>query len=153
MRISPYYVIKYFHLWPPFLASGIRVCEFDLDAGFIRSQLRTSFLNSNYFGTHFGGSLFSMCDPFYVFLLVHKLGKDYYIWDLRASIEFKKATSQPVFADFYVTEKNIQDIRAQAEHGERVEPCFSLDIKQADGLVIASVAKTMYVKKKRRSKL
>ena len=79
--MKPTTVMKYFKYWPPFLACGISVKSFDLDAGFVVSQMKLSSWNSNAFGTMFGGALFSMSDPFYVFILAHRLGKDYYIWD------------------------------------------------------------------------
>ena len=79
MKISPITTMKYFKFWPPFLSSGISVKEFNLDKGYVVSQMKLSPWNSNAFGTMYGGSLYSMCDPFYVFILSHNLGRDYYI--------------------------------------------------------------------------
>ena len=39
---------------------------------------------------HFGGTLYSMCDPFYMFILLEKLKKDHIIWDRAATVEFVK---------------------------------------------------------------
>ena len=38
-------------------------------------------LNRNYVGTHFGGSLFAMTDPFYMLMMMRNLGPDYIVWD------------------------------------------------------------------------
>ncbi|MDD9951538.1 MAG: DUF4442 domain-containing protein [Zetaproteobacteria bacterium] len=149
MRLTPERTLKLISFWPPFLVSGVRVRQFDLDAGYIVSELRTTRRNANYFGTHFGGSLFAMCDPFYVFLLMHKLGRDYYVWDLRSTIEFRKATSLPVTARFAVTAAQLEEIRAAAQGGQRVEPCFTVDVVDPEQNVIASVTKILYVKKKK----
>ncbi len=51
-------------LWPPFLFSGIRVVEISDDFRRAVVALRPSRLTSNYVGTLFGGSLYSMTDPF-----------------------------------------------------------------------------------------
>ena len=37
------------------------------------------FYKCNYVGTHFGGSLYSTCDPFYMLMLINILGPDYIV--------------------------------------------------------------------------
>lgn len=150
MKIKPTTVMKLFRYWPPFLASGISVKEFDLDRGYVVSQMKLSKWNANVFGTMFGGSLYSMCDPFYVFILAHKLGKNYYIWDLESNIKFLKATSHTVRARFEVTESQIQEIKEKALTGEKVTPIFLSQVVDKNGAVIAEVKKTLYVKAKKK---
>ncbi len=149
MKINPNFAMKYFGYWPPYLASGIKVIDFDLDEGYVVSQLKQAPWNSNAYGTLYGGSLFSMCDPFYVFILAHKLGKAYYVWDIESNIRFKKATKSKVQARFQVTDQEIQEIIEKAESGEKVLPEFTADIVDLDGNTIAEVYKKLYVKKKR----
>jgi len=57
------------NVYPPYLGAGIRVTH--VAADFRRVTVRTGlrFDNRNYFGTQFGGSLFSMTNPFYVLIL------------------------------------------------------------------------------------
>lgn len=141
--------MRFFKYWPPYLASGISVKDFDLDKGYAVSQMKISSWNSNAFGTMFGGSLYSMCDPFYVFILAHKLGTAYYIWDIESNIKFLKATKKPVHARFEVTDDIVSDIKQQAESGEKVTPVFHTKVVDSDGLLIAEVKKTLYVKLKR----
>ncbi len=148
MKISPKTTMKFFKYWPPFLSCGISVKEFDLDKGYVVSQLKQSRWNTNAYGTLYGGSLFSMCDPFYVFILAHKLGRDYYIWDFGASIKFVKSTKDLVTSRFEISEKEIEDIKSKASGGEKVIPVFETKILDSGGKVIAEVTKTLYVKKK-----
>lgn len=148
MKLKPETVVKYFGLWPPFLAAGISVKDFDLDKGYVVSQMKISPWNANAFGTMYGGSLYSMCDPFYVFILAHKLGRDYYIWDIESNIKFLKATKQPVSARFEVTEDQIEEIKRVAITGEKVTPLFETTIQDSSGKVVATVKKTLYVKAK-----
>jgi hypothetical protein len=42
--------------------------------------------NANYVDTHYGGSLYSMTDPFYMGMLIESVGPDYIVWDKGASI-------------------------------------------------------------------
>jgi acyl-coenzyme A thioesterase PaaI-like protein len=69
------------NLWPPFLFTGIHVTRITPDYRQIDVELRLRPWNRNYVGTHFGGSLFAMTDPFWMLGLLHILGRDYYVWD------------------------------------------------------------------------
>ena len=64
------------NLWPPFLFTGIRVREIADDWSRARVVLRRHWYNQNYVGTHFGGSLFAMADPFWMLLVTNRLGSD-----------------------------------------------------------------------------
>jgi acyl-coenzyme A thioesterase PaaI-like protein len=57
---------RLFNLWPPFRAAGIRVRDIAPDFRSATVELRMRLLNRNYVGTHFGGSLFAMTDPFFM---------------------------------------------------------------------------------------
>lgn len=151
MRAKPSTIVKYFGFWPPYLASGISVKEFDLDKGFVVSQLKPSAWNSNAFGTLYGGSLYSMCDPFYLFILAHKIGTDYYVWDVEANIKFVKAIKGKVTARFEISDEQVNQIIEEAKSGEKVLPVFSTHILDSEGNTIAEVKKTLYVKLKNKN--
>ena len=53
-------------------------------------QMRLRFYNRNYVGTHYGGNLFTMTDPFHMIMLMHRLGPGYNVWDQKAEITFLK---------------------------------------------------------------
>ena len=76
------------NLWPPFLFTGIHVTRITPDYRQIDVELRLRPWNRNYVGTHFGGSLFAMTDPFWMLGLLHILGRDYYVWDRAGAIDF-----------------------------------------------------------------
>ena len=69
------------NLWPPFIGAGIHVEHLAPDYLEARVRMRLGLLNRNYMGTHFGGSLFAMTDPFFALLVMHRLGRDYVVWD------------------------------------------------------------------------
>lgn len=148
MRLKPKTILALISWWPPYLAAGIRVVDFDLDRGYVVTRLRVRPWNRNYFGTHFGGSLYAMADPFYVFLLLQKLGHGYYVWDKTSEIDFVKATSDDVFARFEVTGAQVEEIRCQAASGGKVEPVFETRIETAEGDVVCRVEKKIYVRRK-----
>ncbi|HET6604551.1 MAG TPA: DUF4442 domain-containing protein, partial [Xanthomonadaceae bacterium] len=88
------------NLWPPFLFAGIRVLAIGADWRSARVRLRRRWYNANYVGTHFGGSLFAMTDPFRMIPVLRCLGPDYIVWDQSGSIEFVKPGRGTVHAVF-----------------------------------------------------
>jgi acyl-coenzyme A thioesterase PaaI-like protein len=138
------------NFWPPFRGAGIRVRHIADDWSELRVELRAGRLKRNFVGTHYGGSLFSMTDPFYALMLIHRLGDRYLVWDQAASIEFVAPGRGPVTAVFLLDEPQIQAIRAQAAAGQKVLPEFDVEVKDAAGGLVARVRKTLYVRLKPR---
>jgi acyl-coenzyme A thioesterase PaaI-like protein len=138
------------NLWPPFRGAGIRVRHIAHDWSEARVELRAGRLKRNFVGTHYGGSLFSMTDPFYALMLIHRLGDRYLVWDQAASIEFVAPGRGTVSARFSLGEERIQDIRTQAATGQKVLPQFDVEVKDESGAPVARVRKTLYVRLKPR---
>ena len=137
--------------WPPFLGAGIRVRKFSEDFRDAVVELRFGRLNLNYVGTHFGGSLYSMTDPFFAIMLMHNLGARYLVWDKSGSIEYVAPGRGAVQARFVLTEERIGEIRAQAQGGEKVLPEFQVEVRHVDDdSLVALVRKTLYVRLKPR---
>jgi len=82
-------LFRILQFYPPFLGAGIKV-KVSKDVKTVDVSMKLTFWNRNYVGTHFGGSLYAMCDPFFFFLLMENLGMKYIVWDKGASISFKK---------------------------------------------------------------
>jgi hypothetical protein len=139
------------NLWPPFLFAGIRVLDISDDWRHARVTLRRHWYNRNYVGTHFGGSLFSMTDPFWMVLTLNILGRDYIVWDKAAEIDFVEATREPVYADFRIADEAIATIRKATANGEKYLDWFESDVTTADGRVVARVRKQLYVRRKQRA--
>jgi len=137
--------------WPPFLGAGIHVKSFTDDFREAVVELKFGRLYANYVGTQYGGSLYSMTDPFYAIMLMHNLGGEYLVWDKVGSIEYVAPGRRTVRARFVLTEQRIAEIRAQAAGGEKVLPEFQVEIRHADDdSLVALVRKTLYVRLKPR---
>ncbi len=137
------------NLWPPFWASGIRVQYVATDWSSAKVRLRMYWFNRNYVKVHYGGSLFSMTDPFYMLLLLKKMGKGYIVWDKKAEIKYIKAVQEDVFAEFNVDDEQVALYKQRLETEQSVEPVFEVDITNEEGEVVAKVWKTLYIAKKR----
>ncbi|MCE3003303.1 MAG: DUF4442 domain-containing protein [Xanthomonadaceae bacterium] len=140
------------NLWPPFLAAGIRVLEVDDDWRYARVRLRRRFFNANYVGTHFGGSLFAMTDPFWMIMVMENLGRDYVVWDQTAEIAFVAALKDDVFAEFRLEPAVLDELRAAAAGGDKVLRWFEVEVRTAGGEVAAHVRKQVYVRLKPRAR-
>ena len=75
------------NLYPPYIGAGIRVQYITPDCRHARVKMALRWYNRNFVGTQFGGSLYSMVDPFYMLLLMPLLGDDYIVWDKAGEIE------------------------------------------------------------------
>ena len=135
-------------LYPPYLGAGVRVSYPKDDPYRIVVRMGLHWWNKNLFGTQFGGSLYSMCDPHFVFIVMRNLGPGYLVWDKAASIEFLKPGRGRVTATFHVPPEQIEVIRAAAERGEKVEPVLTAEVVGDDGTLVARVTKRLWVRKK-----
>jgi acyl-coenzyme A thioesterase PaaI-like protein len=135
--------------WPPYLFAGIRATHLSADYRSADVELREHWYNRNYVGTHFGGSLFAMTDAWYMIMLIQCLGRDYYVWDQRATIEYVSPGKGTVRAQFRLNDEILRDIRDKTASGDKYLPEFSVEIVNADGQVVARVNRIMYVRKKK----
>lgn len=147
--MSPRKLRRVLRWWPPYVFSGIRVLEIADDWSSARIELRRRWYTANYVGTHFGGSLFAMTDPFWMILVMETLGRDYVVWDKAADIEFIKAVREPVYAAIRVDPSAIAELRAAAAGGEKVLRWFETEIRTASGELVARSRKQLHVRLKR----
>ena len=140
---------RLFNLWPVFRGMGVHVVE--LDPGFRHAvvELRMRLLNRNYVGTHFGGSLFAMADPWFMILMMHRLGDEYVVWDKAGSVRFIKPARGTVTARFELTEESVDEARKATAEGRKHEPVFKAALVDAQGVTVAEVEKTLHIRRKK----
>ncbi|WP_395296335.1 DUF4442 domain-containing protein [Kitasatospora hibisci] len=139
------------NLWPPFLFAGVKVLDVSDDYRRAKVRLRLGRLNRNWVGTHFGGSIFAMTDPFWMLLVMQNLGRDYVVWDAAAEISFVSPGRGDIFAEFVLTEDRLAEIRELTQEGKKALVWFDTEVLAADGSVVARVRKQLYVREKRRT--
>jgi acyl-coenzyme A thioesterase PaaI-like protein len=137
------------NFWPPFLFSGIHVVKISDDFRHARVELRMRPWNRNYVGTHFGGSLFAMTDPFWMIMVKERLGRDYMVWDKAAEIEFVKPGRGTVHAEFNLDEAVLDELRAATAGGEKDLRWFGTEVIDTAGDTVARIRKQVYVRRKR----
>ena len=136
-------------IWPPYLGAGVRITRVADDLGSVDVELPLHFWNRNYVGTHFGGSLFAMCDPFFMIILIERLGPGYVVWDKAATIRYRKPGRGTVRARFEIPPERVEEIRRAADADGKIEPTFVAQVLDAQGEVVAEVEKLLSVRRRR----
>lgn len=145
----PAWLMRLFiNLWPPFIGAGVYVEHIGADFREARVRMHQRLFNTNIFGTHFGGSLFAMTDPFFALLILRNIGKGYVVWDSASHIDFKLPARGTVRAQFRIDDAILADIREHTADGQKYEPRYTVDILDTQGNVVASVEKMLYIRRK-----
>jgi acyl-coenzyme A thioesterase PaaI-like protein len=146
--MSPFLFKLLINTYPPYWATGISLKAVAPDYTQLAVQMKMRWYNRNYVGTHFGGSIYAMTDPFYMLMLIRILGKAYVVWDKSASIEFIKPGTGTLTAEFHISKSLIDQIVTQTAGGEKYLPNLPVEIKDQNGHSVARVIKTLYIRKK-----
>lgn len=141
-------LIKLLNFYPPYLFSGIKVVSQNDSFTYFKVRLKLTWYNRNLVGTAFGGSLYAMCDPFYMFILIVNLGKDYIVWDKAATINFVKPGKGTVYAEFSIPQEEIIKIKEVVNKEGKKVFTFPCKVVDGEGKTIAELTKDVYVRKK-----
>jgi acyl-coenzyme A thioesterase PaaI-like protein len=136
-----------FNFFPAFRGTGARVTYIAGDFREARVELPLSWRTRNYVGTIFGGSLYGSVDAMYMIMLIKILGPGYTVWDKAATIRFVKPGRSRLYARFLIEEEEIRTIIRLTETAPSVDRVYRVDLKDAAGVVHASVEKTVYIRR------
>lgn len=136
--------------YPPLAGAGVRVRRLAGPPLAFETRMKLRWWNRNYVGTHFGGSLYAMCDPFYMLILIEALGPDFVVWDTAATVRFRRPGRGEVRARFEISPERVEEIRRQAEAEGKVEPRFVAEVRDAKGELVAEVEKVLSVRRRER---
>ncbi|HCR86851.1 MULTISPECIES: DUF4442 domain-containing protein [Psychrobacter] len=150
--LTPYLLKLRINTYAPYIGAGIKIEHMNLDQGLCVVSMGLNNLNKNIVGTQFGGSLYSMVDPFYMLMLMHQLGSSYVVWDKSSHIEFIAPGKSKVTARIKVSSAEVIAIQELAKDGEPVFREYSVDIVDEQQKVVATVTKTLYIRLRKYSK-
>ena len=140
-------LLRLINFWLPLWGAGIRVTHISKDLREINVELKHRPWTLNYVRTQYGGSIFSMTDPFFMLMLIENLGRDYIVWDQSASIRFKKPGRTKLKCAFRLSEEQLNEIRSEVDlQGKIVKP-FQIEVMDMQGEVVASIEKNIHIRK------
>jgi acyl-coenzyme A thioesterase PaaI-like protein len=137
-----------FNTFPAYRGTGARVTFIRHDFMEARVELPLWWRTRNYMGTIFGGSIYGAVDPFYMLMLIKVLGPGYVVWDKAASIRFRRPGRTTLYAAFRLDQADVDSIREELEHVEKLDRHFTVELKDAAGEVHAIIEKTVNVRKR-----
>jgi len=136
-----------FNLLPAYRGTGARVDHIAADWRYIRIRVPFNWRTRNAVGTIFGGSLYGAVDPVYMTMLRRTLGDDFTVWDKSAAIEFLEPGRDTLYAEFALTDGEIETIRKELSPGESTDREYLVSLVDDDGTVHAVCEKTLYVRR------
>ncbi|MEQ9297002.1 MAG: DUF4442 domain-containing protein [Cyclobacteriaceae bacterium] len=134
-----------FNLFPAYRRTGGRVQFIAEDFSEMRVRLPLNWRTRNYVGTIYGGSMFGATDPIYMLMLINTLGKAYVAWDKAASIKFVRPGTSTLYAHFVLTPEYIATVKSEVMAAGEKDCLLDVELKNAEGQVIAVVQRTLYV--------
>src|SRR5512138_2730043 len=150
-RFPKHRLFRLMGFYPPYLGAGVRVRDVSRDLRSLTVEMPLRPWNRNYVGTHFGGSLYSLTDPWFMLMLIEHLGRGYVVWDKSASIRFVKPGRGTVRARFDLPPERVAEIRAEVDRAGRAEPVFHVTVTDDQGETVAEVEKRISVRTKERA--
>lgn len=142
-----------FNFFPAYRGSGARVLYIADDYREMRVKIPLNWRTRNYVGTIYGGSMYAGIDPIYMLMLIKCLGAGFIVWDKAAKIRFKRPGKTTLFADFLLTETELDEIRLILESQKSVDRIYKVELKDASGKVHCIIEKTLYIAKKAASEV
>lgn len=150
--LTPHLLKLRLNTYAPYIGAGIKIDHISLDQGLCVVSMELTTLNKNIVGTQFGGSLYSMVDPFYMLMLMHQLGSNYVVWDKSSHIDFIAPGNSKVTARMKIPSTEVITIQELAKDGEAVFREYKVDIVDDQQKLIATVTKTLYIRLRKYSK-
>jgi hypothetical protein len=138
-----------FNLFPAYRGTGGRITYISRDWRELRVRVPLGWRTRNYVGSIFGGSMFGAVDPIYMVMLIRNLGPDYLVWDKAASIRFRRPGRTTLHARFALDDAELDAIRATLADASAIDRVYTIDLVNADGVVHATVEKTIHIRLKK----
>ncbi len=149
MRVSENALKWVLCLYPPLFFQRIWVKKFHKGFRGVDVKISNSFLNRNYNGSIFGGTIYAATDPFYALLfdqLMRRKGYNCRVWLKSASIQYLK----PGLTTLYFTLKITDEMMAEAEQALNTEgkfvKAYPMELYNKQGELCATVMNEVYLR-------
>jgi acyl-coenzyme A thioesterase PaaI-like protein len=145
-KFSPWTFRDLINAWPPLAAQRVSVTAIGEDWSWVEVRMELTPDNANFFGTAWGGTLFSMLDPFLPILIERQLGGGYAVWDKTAEIDFLRPGRSAIHSRVEVPVEVVEEIREAAAAGQPHLCWFEIPLFDEAGEVVARQRRQIYVR-------
>ncbi|HTN48480.1 MAG TPA: DUF4442 domain-containing protein [Burkholderiaceae bacterium] len=138
------------NLRPAHVANGIRVEHIAPDWRSVTVALRPrGALGPG--PAHSGAALYAMADAFPALMVQQQLGPEFLVWDRAGSVELLAPARGRVWARLELGENDLQRMQRMTVDGARHLHLFPIEVRDAEGMVVARVEKMIYVRRATRA--
>jgi hypothetical protein len=81
-------------------------------------------------------------------MILRQIGDGYVVWDKSARVYFKRPGTTTLYAKFRVSPDEVAELRRMADEQKQFDKTYSIDLKDADGKVYATVDKVLFFARK-----
>lgn len=134
-----------FNLHPAFRSSGGRVQYISKDLSLVRIKLKLTRRTRNIVGSIYGGALFAITDGPHAAMILARMERDIIVWDKSAAIRFRRPAYTTLYADFHISKEDIDDIYKDLDDSHETSRRYTIEIKDADGIVYTVVERMVYI--------
>lgn len=134
--------------YPCYRGTGGHITHIAPDWSEMRVRLKLNWRTRNYVGTIFGGSLYACIDPHFMFMLIHRLGPGYLVWDKAAAIRFRRPGRSTLTAVCRMPDEEVAEVRRLLETQPKVDRTYFVELVDAAGVVHASVEKVVNIRRR-----
>lgn len=136
-------------LYPPLLFQRIWVRKFHPGFRGVDVKVSNSFLNRNYNGSIFGGTIYAATDPFYAILfdqLMQRRGFKLRVWLKSASIEYLKPGLTNLYFTIMVSDEMITEAEASLNETGKFVKSYPMELYNSKGELCATVMNEIYLR-------
>lgn len=137
------------NLYPFYRRTGARLTYISDDWKEMRVTLPFNWKTRNRVGTIFGGCISASVDPFYMFMLIKLLGKEYTVWDKASTTNFRKLAQSTLYATFSIDDEELETIRTELNDKPKINRTYTVHLKDKDGVVYATIEKVINIRRKK----
>lgn len=137
--------------YPPLLFQRIWVKRFHPGFRGVDVKISNSYLNRNYNGSIFGGTIYAATDPFYAILfdqLMQRRGFKVRVWLKSASIQYLKPGLTNLNFTLSITDQMINEAEDALTHLGKFVKAYPMELYNAQGELCATVMNEVYLRNK-----
>lgn len=135
--------------YPPLLFNRIWVKRFHPDFRGVDVVIVNSFLNRNYNGSIFGGTIYAATDPFYALLfdqLMQRRGFKVRVWLKSAAIQYLKPARTNLYFTLRISDEMIAEAELALKQEKKFVKAYPMELYDANGVLCATVQNEIYLR-------
>lgn len=136
-------------LYPPLFFQRIWVQHFGKDFRSVQVKIDKSFLNKNYNGSIFGGTIFAASDPFHALLfdqILQRKGFKIRVWLKSGEIKYLKPARSNLYINIVISDEDISEAETALKTIGKFVKTFSIEMYNAEGDLCVSVKNEIYIR-------